>query len=99
MAEEVEGDGEAFAVGDEEGFVGLEAFEVGGDPALADPLGDRASFGLQLAGGVVTVERCAGYVGERDDDVAIAVAQARGNSGEGAAGSDRADEPVDLAVG
>ncbi len=86
-------------IGDEERFVDLQALEVRGDAALADAFGDRAALGLELAGRVVTVERGARHVGERDDDVFAPLAQSSRNSGQSPAGADRADEAVDLAVG
>ena len=88
-----------FLVGDPESLVDRKAFEVGGDPALADALGDRAAFRLELAGLVITVQRRARHIGEGDDDIGIALAQGDRDPGEGAAGTDGADEGVDLAAG
>ena len=68
--------GEALRIRDEECFVDLQPLEVGGDPALADAFADRAALGLELAGRVVAVERGAGHVGERDDDVAACAREA-----------------------
>ena len=49
MLEQVEQHRHRFVVGDVEGGVDRQALEVGGDPALADALGDRAALGLELA--------------------------------------------------
>ena len=48
---------------------------------------------------VVAVERGAERIGERDLDVRVALLQRDADAGERAAGADRADEAVDLAVG
>ena len=58
-------------VGDPIGVVDRQPLEVGGDAALADALADRGSLGLQLAVGVVFVERRAAGVGEADGDVGL----------------------------
>ena len=76
-----------------------DAFEIGGDAALADALGDRVALGFQLAGGVVA-DRAprlpdrrgrSGYRG-------CAAFSAMRHAGQRAAGADRADEAVDLAA-
>ena len=49
--------------------------------------------------GVVVVDRRAARVGERDHDVRVALLERDADAGERAAGADRGDEAVDLAVG
>ena len=87
-------------VGDPVGVVDRQALEVGGDPALADALGDRGALGLQLA------VRCSSCRAPRRPGrpgrwrrSGFCVAQAMRDAGQRAAGADRADEAVDLAVG
>ena len=53
LRQKVEDDRHRLVVRDLVGAVDRRAFEVGGDPALADALGDRGALGLQLAGRVV----------------------------------------------
>ena len=55
-----------FAVADLIGEVGTEAFKIRGNTALADALGDRRSFGLQLAVLVKIVKRGSLRVGKPD---------------------------------
>ena len=50
LAKQGERGPQALLIGDQEGLVDLQPFEVGGNPALADALGDRAALGGQLAG-------------------------------------------------
>ena len=57
VLEEVEDDRQRLLVGDLVGDVDRDAFEVGGDAALADALGDRGALGLELARRVLAVER------------------------------------------
>ena len=71
LLDQVEDDRQRFLVGDLAGEVGREAFEVGGDAALADAFGDRAALGLEHALGVEAVERRAQRIGERDLDVRV----------------------------
>src|SRR3546814_9159971 len=66
--------------------------EVGGDPALADALGDRAALGLQLAMRIVMVEGGAHRVGEADPDLRVAALEVHADARQRAAGADRADE-------
>ena len=99
VLEQVEDDRQRLVVRDLEGAVDRRAFEIGGDAALADAFGDRGAFGLELAGRVVGVERRAHRIGERDLDVGVALLERHADAGERAAGADRADEAVDLAVG
>jgi hypothetical protein len=56
------------------GEIGREAFQIGGDAALADPLGDRGAFRLELAGRVEGIERGAHRIGDADLDVGLVVA-------------------------
>ena len=98
MLEQVEADRDRFRVGNLERVVDRQAFEIGGDAALADPLGDRAAFRLELAGRVVTEQRRSGRVGEADGDVRIACAKGLRDPGQRSPGADGADEAVDLAA-
>ena len=92
--------GSASSSGMQEGDVEREAFEVGGDAALADAFGDRAALGLELAGRVVScraprpADRRA-----RSSTSGFCALSAIGDAGQRAAGADRADEAVDLAAG
>ena len=80
-------------------MIDVQALEIGGDPPLADALGDRAALGLQFAmreiveqGRAREYRRCA---------MAMSGLRSRkrlGDPGERPAGADRADETVDLAI-
>ena len=59
------------------GEIGREAFEIGGDAALADAFGDRAPSAFSSPFGVEAVERRAQRIGERDLDVRVASPSAR----------------------
>src|SRR5690348_11627374 len=98
MFEKVEADGHGFLVGDLEGVVWLESFEVRGNAALADPFRDRAAFSLQLAIRVIVEERRAGRVGKTDRDIGISLAKRLGDAGQRSPCSDRRDEAVDPAA-
>src|SRR4029453_3571297 len=74
------------------------AVDIPGDAPLADPFGDGAAFGLQLAGGEVGIHRGAGGGGACDLDVRGAPLGRHRDAAQGAAGADRADEAIDLAV-
>src|SRR5439155_16641043 len=80
------------------GAVDLQAFDVRRDPALANALADRGPLGLELAVGVVAVERGAQRVGETDLDARLLRPQRLGDAGQRAARPDGADEGGDLAV-
>ena len=97
--EQVKDVGQGLGIGDTIGQVDLEPFEIGGDPPLADALGDRIAFGLQRAIGVILVERCAFRVGKANLDIWIARAQRLGNARQRTTRTDRGDKPVDPAVG
>ena len=98
LAQQIEDDRQRLGVGDLVGLVDHRTFEIGGDAALADAFGDRASFRLELAVLVVIVERRAHRIGEADGDVLVLRLQPHGDAGERAAGADGADEAVDLAL-
>src|SRR5262245_9632747 len=95
---EVENDPNGLGILDLVGLVDLGAFEILGDAALADPLGDRAAFGFQLAVLVVVVERGTHRVGNTDHDVRVVRFETHRHAGKSAAGAYGADEAVDLAV-
>ena len=96
--DEPERHAETFLILDEEGVVHDKTLEVGGDPPLPDAFGDRASFRLKLAGGVIIVERCARDVGNGDRHIRPALPQRQRDAGKGAPRSDRAHEAVDRPV-
>src|SRR5262249_42922153 len=91
-------DGNRFLVWYLEGPVDLKSFEIGSDTSLADAFGDRTAFGLELPGRLIAEERRAGRIGEADDDIGFPFAKCLGNPRKRAAGADRANESVDLAV-
>src|SRR5687767_10012113 len=99
LLQEVEHDRQGFAVGDAVGEVDRRAVHVLGHAALADAFSDGGAFGLQLAGGEIRVHRRTVGIGNGDLDVLVALLQRQRDAAEGAAGADRADEAVDLAVG
>ena len=53
VLQQVEADRDQFFVGDPEGVVDGQAFEVGGDASLANALCDRAAFRLELPACVI----------------------------------------------
>ena len=55
MLKQIEHQRDGFGIRNVERHVGRKAFEIGGDPALADALGDGSAGGLHFAGGVKTV--------------------------------------------
>ena len=99
MFEQVEDVGQGLAVGDLVGAVDLEPLEIGGDAALADPLGDRVARALELAIGVIFEQRRTLGIGETDLNVGVFRAQRGGDAGERAARADGGDETIDLATG
>ena len=98
MLNKVEHDLHRLLVGDPIGDVDRRAFEIAGDAALADALGDRGALALEDAAGVIGVERRAEGIGEGDLDIGIALLERHADARQRAARSDRADEAVDLAV-
>ena len=66
---------------------------------LPDPFGDRAALRLELAVGVVIVERRAHGVREADGYRGLALLERHADPGERAAGADGTDEAIDLAPG
>src|SRR5205814_7066551 len=98
--EQIEQDRHGFLVADQIRLLDLDVFDDRGDAAKPDAFGDRTAFArLRLAVGEQIVHRGAARVGAADHDVLLHLAQERGNAGKRAAGADRADEAVDLAVG
>ena len=95
---EVEDDRHRLVVGNLIGEVDRRAFQVGGDPALPDSLGDRGAGHLEFAGRVVGIERRARRIGERDLDVRVALLERHADAGERSPGADRAHEPMQLAA-
>src|SRR5690606_26501980 len=95
---EVEDYRQGFRIRDAVGVIGCEAFEVGGNPPLADAFGDGRALRLQFAVGIVFVERSAFGVRDADLDVGPPGAQPLRHAGERAAGTDGADETVHLAA-
>jgi hypothetical protein len=80
------------------GKIGCEAIEICCYAALANALGDRTALGLQLARGVIAKQRGAERIGDGNLHCAGFFLQARANAGQRAAGADRRDETVDLAI-
>ena len=99
LLDEVEEDRQRLGVGDLVGVVDGDALEVACDAALADALRDRGALGLELTVLEVVVHRRAHRVGDGDHDLATLLFERGAHSGERAAGADRADERVDVAVG
>ena len=99
MLEQVVDERHRLAVGDVVGHVDGQPLEVGGDPPLADALGDRRPLGLQLAMIVPVEERRAVGIGEADLHVGPPRPQPLRDPGERAARADRADEAVDPPAG
>ena len=100
MLEQVEHDRQRFLVGDLVGVVDRRALEVGGDAALADALGDRASPPTSAR------RSCSSCRAPRPSDrrarsatFGLRSLSAMRDAGQRAAGADGADEAVDLAVG
>src|SRR4029079_3097676 len=98
LAKQVEYDGQRLCVRNLIGLVDHGTFEIGGDAALADAFGDRASFRLELSMLVIIVERSAHRIGDADGDVLVLRLQSHGNAGERAARADSTDKAVDLAL-
>src|SRR5271165_185855 len=95
---EIEDNRQRFVIRDLIGEIDWRALEVGRDAALADPLGYRGARTLEFAGRVVRIECGAHGIGERDLDAGVAFLQSHAHSRQRAAGPDRADEAVYLAV-
>ena len=98
LRHEIEHDRQRLLVGDLVGEIDGRAFQVGGDPALANSLGDRGARALQFAGRVEGIERSAQRIGERDLDARVALLQRHADARERSAGADRADEAVERAA-
>ena len=100
MLEQIEDDRHRFLIGDEIGLLDLDVLDDRRDAPEPDAFGDRAAFGrLRFAMGEQIVHRGAARIGAADDDVLLHLAQECRGAGKRAAGPDRADEAVDLAVG
>src|SRR3974390_2574373 len=98
--QQVEDQRHGFGVLDEVCFVDDHLLDDVGHAAEPDALGDRAAFGRpHLAVREQIVHRRAARIGDADDDVLVLPFQVARYAGERAAGADRADEAVDLAVG
>src|SRR6185295_13108524 len=97
--QQLEADRHRFLVGDEEGMIDGRCFDVFGDPALANTLGDRGTLGLQLAGLVVAVERPPRYVAKGNLPPPTPGLEPVGNAPQRAARTDSGHKAVDLATG
>ena len=86
-------------VGNLVGHINVDALQVARYKTDADAFGDGATFGVELAVGVMAEERRALRVGQADLDGRVALAQGHGGAGQGAASTHRADKAVNLAFG
>ena len=93
---QVEQDGQSLGIVDLVGAIDRAVHEVGGDPPLADALGDRRSGRGELAGGVIGKEGGAMGIGEADLNGFVLRFQRHADAGQGAARADRADEAIDF---
>ena len=98
LHDQIEDDRQRLLVGNLVGEIDRRAFQVGGDPVLANALGDRGAGALEFAGRIKRVERGSQRVGDRDLDVRVALFQRHADAGQRPARADRADEAVNLAV-
>src|SRR5580693_6967695 len=98
MLEQVENNRYRLRIGNLVGDVDRRIFEIPGDAALADALGDRGALRLQRTGRVIAVERGAHRIGERDAHGIVVRLERHSDTSERAAGADRADKAVDFAV-
>ena len=80
MFQQVEHDGQRFFVGNLIGVVERRAFQIGGDAALADALGDRTAMAFQLAGFDPAIDRRAQRIGGGDADILVALLQRDGDA-------------------
>src|SRR6185369_8014020 len=99
MFEEIEADLHGFRIRDLKGVVDGQAFEIRGNPALANALGDRTALGLELARRIIIEQGCSRRVGEADSDAGVTLSQGGRDAGQSPASPDRAYEAVDLARG
>ena len=91
--------GTRFLVGNEIGLVDFDVLDDRSDPAEPDAFGYRAAFGrFGLAVLEQMIHGGAARIGDADRDVFFLFAQETRCAGNGAAGADRADEAVDIAV-
>ena len=96
---EVEDQRDRLAVRDDVGAVDADVADDRRGAAEADPFGDRVALGGGRGAGLEEVVHGRAFrVGAADDDVGLLLAQEDGCAGERAAGSDGADEGVELAV-
>jgi len=72
VLQQVEDGFDRLGVGDAVSKIDRRVFKIFRDAALADALSDGSAFGLQLAARVITVERRAEWVGQRDADLRVA---------------------------
>src|SRR4029453_7010663 len=74
-------------------------FNVFGDPALANTLGDRRALGFQFAGLVVAVEGRPWHIGKRNLNTLTLGLEPVGNAPQRAARTDSGHKTVDVATG
>src|SRR5262249_45610882 len=99
MLEQVENEGQRFLVGYQVGFVDFQSVDDRRDAAKADAFGYGAAFGrFCLAILEQMVHRRPARIGDADDDVLVLFPEEGGDAGNGAAGADRANEAVDMAI-
>src|SRR6185369_12149084 len=99
MLQQIEDDRNRFRVFDQVGPIDAQPFQISGDAALPYALGDGGALSLQLTGRVVAVERSPRRVGKANHYIGFALTQGPSHAGQCPAGSNRADESIDLAVG
>ena len=95
---QIEHDRQRLLVGDLVGEINRRAFKIGGDPVLADALGDGGARALEFARGVERVQRRAQRVSERDLDVWVALFERHADASQRPAAADRADEAMNFAA-
>ncbi len=78
VADQIEHGSDRFGIGDPEGVIDREPFEICGNAALADAFGHRTALARQFARRVITEQCGAGRIGYTDRDVRLALAQRRG---------------------
>src|SRR6476620_10574662 len=98
LGQEVKYDRQRLGIWDLIGLVDHRTFEIGGDAALTDPFGNRASFRFEPSVLIIIVEGRAHRIGDADGDIFVPRLEPHGNAGERAAGAHGADEAVHLAL-
>src|ERR1043166_5806767 len=100
VLQQVENDRYRLFIRNDVGLVDLDIGDDGRDAPKPYALGDRvARRRFRFAARKQIVHREAARVGDADNDVLLLLAQIGGDTGDRAAGPDRTDETVDLAVG